>query len=281
MNTERLVEDFLAHGPPRPLPWSLYQELLEESRIKHRDDSQLYEVSSGDILVVGDTHGDIHTSLAVARMDWDKLVFLGDYVDRGPYQLENLAFLLALELTYPEKVYLVRGNHESPLMNRKYGFMETVASRYGHGAYKLFQRVFANMSYAAVIENTFLTVHGGIARRLKRVDEIRGLPKEDPEPVNEVAFEILWNDPDETVEYFEPNLLRGSGTYLYGRRAVEEFLEENGLKAIIRAHQPYEGGYREHFGGKVITVFSCRYYPIGGPAALRVRGQNYKVIKID
>ncbi len=280
MNPERLIQDFLTHSQPRPLPWSLYEELLEEAYLKHRSDPQLYSVAGGDVLVVGDTHGDVYTSLAAARMEWGKLVFLGDYVDRGPYQLENLAFLLALELAYPEKVYLVRGNHESPLMNRRYGFMDVVASRYGRGAYRFFQRVFANMSYAAVIEERYLGVHGGLARRLRRVDEIAGLPKDDPEPLDEVAFEILWNDPDEAVEYFEPNPLRGRGTYLYGRRAVEEFLGGNGLEAIIRAHQPYEGGYREHFGGRVVTVFSCRYYPIGAPAALRIGPSGFRVEKI-
>ncbi len=282
MNPQQLFQDFLAHTQPRPIPWDVYSELLEMATKKHAADPQLYTVEAENVLVVGDTHGDVFSSLSAVRKEWDAIVFLGDYVDRGPYQLENLAFLLSLELSHPDRVFLVRGNHESPLMNKRYGFLEVVASRYGLRAYREFQKLFANMSYAALINNTYLAVHGGIARSLKSVQEIISLPKNDSEPVHQTAFEILWNDPDENIDYFEPNPWRGEGVYLYGRKAVEDFLSNNNLKSLIRAHQPYPGGFKEHFGGKTVTVFSCRFYPIERPAALMISGdKGYKPVPLE
>lgn len=87
---------------------------------------------SGRTFVFGDLHGEIEH---LARV-WEKLpplgasdtlVFLGDYVDRGPHSKELVERLMMLPHLVPAKVVCLRGNHEDAWLRvRRDGWDEFV-----------------------------------------------------------------------------------------------------------------------------------------------------------
>ena len=52
---------------------------------------------------------------------------------------------------------------------------------------------------------------------------------------------------------------RGAG-YLFGSDVVQQFIENNNLKLICRAHQLVMEGWKAHFNETVITVWSAPNY---------------------
>jgi hypothetical protein len=92
-----------------------------------------------EIFVAGDHHGNIHTLLrnlwrlvATGKLNNDfeitdknfRIVFLGDYVNRGAYSSEVVYTLCRLKLAGNnwDKVILIRGNHETTGATNNWGF---------------------------------------------------------------------------------------------------------------------------------------------------------------
>ncbi len=70
--------------------------------------------------VVGDIHGCLEelTRLldALPLKPEDELIFLGDYVDRGPDSKEVVSYLLELQNSANQEMIFLKGNHEDMLM---------------------------------------------------------------------------------------------------------------------------------------------------------------------
>jgi hypothetical protein len=82
-------------------------------------------------------------------------VFLGDFVDRGFYSLETVLLLFSLKVISPNRIVLVRGNHESRSMSWQFGFREELESKLGTSkALALFETindVFDNLPLACLV----------------------------------------------------------------------------------------------------------------------------------
>lgn len=243
--------------------------LASQARDIFAKEPTLIKLDNPRILIVGDTHGDVESSknaIKIADENGAAVVFLGDYVDRGPYQIENITFLFEIKITEPRRIFLLRGNHESLTMNTHYGFLDLMSRRHGLKTYRAFLEAFTQMPYALLWREVFC-VHGGIARDLESVEQVEKIRRGEDDPEDEIGFQLLWNDPRENVRGFVESW-RGGGALFFGEDVFQRFMERNGLRLLIRSHEPMPSGYRYIFAGKLLTVFSCRHYSVPPVAAL-------------
>ena len=79
--------------------------------------------SQGKAVFVGDTHGDLEATQEIVHRYLRKpyrIVFLGDYVDRGEHSEENIHYLLQLKSEHPDQIFLLAGNHEGYMVKEFY-----------------------------------------------------------------------------------------------------------------------------------------------------------------
>ena len=98
------------------------------------------------IYICGDRHGQFYDLLRIFEIckypPESKFLFLGDYVDRGKNSLECILLLLCLKIQFPDKIYLLRGNHESADINRIFGFYDECKRKVSLKIYKKFCNLF-------------------------------------------------------------------------------------------------------------------------------------------
>jgi hypothetical protein len=115
------------------------------------------------IITIGDIHGHDEWK-SVDHRSYDRIIFLGDYLDSFVMTdneiLENFKAIIEFRLTWPDKVVLLLGNHETSYISSRFrctGFRPAMAVILG----KLLFRHFDIFRIAWQHEN-YLWTHAGI-----------------------------------------------------------------------------------------------------------------------
>ncbi len=284
---------FSAKYMDKRIPVNEVIQICKDAKEIMENEANVLDVN-GDVTIVGDTHSD-QGAVDFCLREFLKgvpkgksIVFLGDYVDRGntapggPQGIKNMLFLLKLKTLFPDKVVLLRGNHEQIGMCARNGPYYECVNKYGgfskrsplaqaENVFDLLNSVFDYFSLAAVVNGDTMCVHGGVPQGLIYLAQLEEFKKpiysglilneNGKEYENAMLRDLLWNDPSEEVEYFGANPTRGEDISVFGRAVKDEFLQKNNLVRLIRAHQCVNDGVEDYFGdNSVLTVFSAPNY---------------------
>ena len=174
--------------------------------------SRYAERMAGRTFVVGDIHGDLDALRAlVAKMPslekGDTLVFLGDYIDRGPHSAQVIEVVRGIQQNAGFEVVCLRGNHED-------AWLRVLERRWDEFVFPPGNGCLATMrSYT-----------GG------EVPEDGGFPREDeleamfsgsffPADVVDWMKSLAWFHEDEHGIYVHAGLVEKSGSFLHPSEA--------------------------------------------------------------
>jgi serine/threonine-protein phosphatase 4 catalytic subunit len=233
--------------------------LVEESNVQHVD---------APVTICGDIHGQFYDLLELFRVSGGipdrSYLFLGDFVDRGYYSIETWLLLLALKVRYPDRITLLRGNHESRQITQVYGFYDECLKKYGTTTvWRYCTDVFDYLSLVAIVEEKVMCVHGGLSPAIDTLDQIRALDRKQEVPHDGAMCDLLWSDPEDIEGWgVSP---RGAG-FLFGEDVVRRWCEVNNVSLIARAHQLVMEGYKTMF--PMTTTSHMRSYSQSSNASL-------------
>jgi len=295
-------KDLFPDGGSKPDLKVLKAHLLKEGRIEEdlfidvvRQVAKLLESEPNvlhlkyPITVCGDVHGQFFDLARLFNVGGDpadtQYLFLGDYVDRGCFSTECVILLFCMKLTYPKTFFMLRGNHECRQLTAFFNFKDECLYKYSEKLYDAIMEAFDKLPLAAIVNDSFFCVHGGLSPDITTIDEISELHRFREIPRDGAMCDLLWSDPfeddkagkkqneddsdsdDDSAEttWFGYNKTRQC-SYVYGVEAVKQFLEENKMTSIIRAHEAQVDGYKMQMKNtetnipRVITIFSAPNY---------------------
>uniref|UniRef100_A0A915Q873 Serine/threonine-protein phosphatase n=1 Tax=Setaria digitata TaxID=48799 RepID=A0A915Q873_9BILA len=248
---------------------NVIERMILRSKEILQKESTLLEIPV-PINICGDIHGQYVDLLRIfqqcGRPPYERYLFMGDYVDRGPNSLEVICLLLLLKVRFPAKIFLLRGNHECSFINQAYGFRDELEERFKNGEllWIKFQDLFNWLPFAARISKRILCMHGGLSPKMVNLDTLRHL-KRPVDPIDDsVEVDLLWSDPDVKMSNGpnDPNFgpsLRGISHH-FNQSAVLTACRKYKLDFIVRAHQVVQDGYEFFAGRHMITIFSAPNY---------------------
>lgn len=227
-------------------------EKFEKLREKLKQEPPVLFDNVRKLAFVGDIHGDAETVEYVKEnlLGKRKVVFLGDFVDRGERGTKVACEVADLKLK-GEDVVILPGNHDISLnvyprdwklqLVREFGSKWREVELAYVSAMKEAPIAYVNRAYK------LLALHGFIPKR-----------RWDIEKWEKGDEEIVWNDPEITGSA-PGRSPRGVGWVISNEETLE-FLRKNRLSVIVRSHQPYLNEVFEMNGFRIVNVGSSSHY---------------------
>ena len=141
---------------------------------------------------------------------------------------------MCYKIKFPNNFFLLRGNHECASINRIYGFYDECKRRFSLRIWKIFTELFNYLPVAALVEDRIFCMHGGLSPDLSNISIINKILRPTDVPDNGILCDLLWSDPEENYKGWGPNE-RGV-SYVFGANVLWEFIKNNDLDLICRAH---------------------------------------------
>jgi len=249
-NRENIERDYFAYILRRS------KKLLQSSDLVY--DIKLPNQSSNtQVTVIGDTHGQYDTILYIFQMNGfpsEEHVYIinGDFMDKGSQSIESLIALYLYKLHCPSCIHFTRGNHET---DEYFRFMvkRQVLERYDEEVYGLILETIYELPIALTIENKVFVIHAGITSSQLTLEDLKSIKRGIEPEEDTLNMDIIWADPGDE-DGMGGDSIRG---LLFGPDVSEEFLANNHLKIIVRAHDStVDSGYQNDHDGRVLTIFS-------------------------
>lgn len=238
------------------------KEILIKEKLKSGYLNKISE-DEKELIVVGDIHGDIKSLKFIfdntKRIPKKKFIFLGDYGDRGFFQVEVYYSILKLKENFPDTI-LLRGNHEFPRglgvypHDLPFYLKEKFLDKW-QKIYEEIKDLWELLPNCAILNRKYLFLHGGIPSELKSLEDSSS---------RKFLEEILWNDPsDEIFGTIESQ--RGAGK-IFGKDISKKILNLLQVKTLIRSHEACNG-FKINHDGLILTIFSRKGFPYGNENA--------------
>ncbi len=227
-----------------------------------------------NLVIVGDLHGDLRTFESILQeIDYEnflsnyknKIIFLGDYVDRGSDSIGVLYTICYLKQKYPSSVILMRGNHEAhaefPFLSHDLPLKirECFGENYEKVIHAKISSLFELLYLVTIVQGKLLLVHGGFPTEIgnkdfKKLIETAQLDRAH----NRTLEELLWNDPRANIQNMRDwEISRRAYGRHFGANISKEWLTVTETKVIVRGHEPCHGFKIDH-DNRVLTLFSCK-----------------------